>query len=162
MISFWETLGDERRPDLNVIDFCKELIDKYHIKPDDAHHRILTYTQAGHPEGFVLRQESNEIISLTSEGQLVGAFRNEFVNYTESKIQLKIGDKLILYTDAILEVRNSMDVMIKREAFTSFLINNSHRSISDLLNSVRAFGLNYSGKEFFNDDFTLLGFEVLD
>ncbi len=128
----------------------------------DAHHKTLTYTQAGHPEGFVLRQESNEIISLTSEGQLVGAFRNEFVNYTESKIQLRIGDKLILYTDAILEVRNTMDVMIKREEFTSFLINNSHRPINDLLNSVRAFGLDYSGKECFSDDFTLLGFEVLD
>lgn len=127
----------------------------------DSHDKTLTYTQAGHPEGFVVRPGGKEVISLSSQSPLVGAFSSDSVTYTESKIQLEVGDKFISYTDAILELWNIDDIMLKRDDFTSFLSNNSHLSIQDLLKSIKSFGLSFSGKKTFNDDFTLIGFEVL-
>ena len=127
----------------------------------DSHQRTLTYTQAGHPEGFVIRQNSSEIISLKTDGQLVGAFSIDMVSYTEANIQLEIGDKFLLYTDAILEVRDIRGEMINRDTFISFLLFNSHLSIEDLLEKIKLFGLNYGGKNVFKDDFTMVGFEVL-
>jgi len=127
----------------------------------DSNDKTLTYTQAGHPEGFVIRPGTKEIISLTSASPLVGAFSSESVHYSESKIQLEVGDKLLLYTDAILELWNADNVMMNRADFTSFLSNNSHHPIAELLERIKLFGLSYSGKETFNDDFTLVGFEVL-
>jgi sigma-B regulation protein RsbU (phosphoserine phosphatase) len=128
----------------------------------DSHDKMLTYTQAGHPEGFVIRPGGKEVISLSCQSPLVGAFSSDSVTYTESKIQLEVGDKFISYTDAILELWNSDDIMMNRDDFTSFLSNNSHLSIEDLLKSIKSFGLSFSGKKTFNDDFTLVGFEVLE
>lgn len=127
----------------------------------DSNDKMLTYTQAGHPEGFVLRPGSKEVISLTSESPLVGAISSESVYYRESKFQLEIGDKFLLYTDAILEIWDSDGVMMNKEHFISFLMKNSHLPIQELLESIKMFGLIYSGNETFNDDFTLVGFEVL-
>lgn len=127
----------------------------------DSYDKTLTYTQAGHPEGYLIRSASNEIITLTSQSPLVGAFSRGSVNYIESKIQLEVGDKVILYTDAILELWNSEEVMLSKDHFTSFLRNNSHQSIDDLLKDIKSFGLSYSGQKSFKDDFTMVGFEIL-
>jgi PAS domain S-box-containing protein len=127
----------------------------------DSHQKSLTYTQAGHPEGFVIRPSTKTIIPLKTEGQLVGAFSEDMVSYTEASIQLQTGDKLLLYTDAILEVRDAEGVMIKKDDFISFLLTNAHLPISDFLEKIKLFGLNFSGKNAFKDDFTMVGFEVL-
>lgn len=127
----------------------------------DTKDKTLNFTQAGHPEGFVVRPGAEKVYSLSSGGPLVGAFSADSVNYTQSKIQLEVGDKFLLYTDAILEIWNSEDVMINREDFIAFLLSNSHLSIEDLLQSIKTFGLSYSGKKTFDDDFTMVGFEVL-
>jgi sigma-B regulation protein RsbU (phosphoserine phosphatase) len=127
----------------------------------DANDKTLNFTQAGHPEGFVLRPGTKEVISLKSESPLVGAFSSKSVKYSEAKIQLQVGDKFLLYTDALLELWNRDEVMLNREEFISFLVDNSHLPIAELLESIKQFGLQYSGKETFKDDFTMVGFEVL-
>lgn len=127
----------------------------------DSNNRTLNFTQAGHPEGFVLRSSTKEVISLKSEGALVGAFSSKSVKYSESQIQLEVGDKFLLYTDALLELWNRDEVMLNREEFISFLVDHSELPISELLESIKQFGLQFSGKETFNDDFTMVGFEVL-
>ncbi|MDZ7646744.1 MAG: PP2C family protein-serine/threonine phosphatase [Cytophagales bacterium] len=71
----------------------------------DSNNKTLTYTQAGHPEAFILRPGSMELLPLTTKGSPVGVLKSTMVNYSESKIQLEVGDKFLLYTDAILEVR---------------------------------------------------------
>ncbi|WP_074225159.1 PP2C family protein-serine/threonine phosphatase [Algoriphagus halophilus] len=128
----------------------------------NSNDKSLTYTQAGHPEGYLLRPSSKSVIPLTSESPLVGAFSGDSVNYRESKIRLEVGDKIILYTDAILEVWNSDHVMLSKDDFISFLIENSNQPIHDLLGRIKSFGLNYSGQKSFKDDFTMLGFEILE
>ena len=127
----------------------------------DSNNKNLTYTQAGHPEAFILRPSSMELLPLTTQGSPVGVLKSTLVNYSESKIQLEVGDKFLLYTDAILEVRNEADVMMSNAMLTSFLIKNAHSSIDELLTRVKMFGLSYSGKKTFGDDFTMVGFEVL-
>ncbi len=127
----------------------------------DANTKTLTYTQAGHPEGFILRPGAKELLPLTTKGSAVGVLKSTRVNYSESKIQLEVGDKFLLYTDAILEVRDQAGGMMNNAMLTSFLINNAHSPIDELLKNVKLFGLHYSGRKTFGDDFTMVGFEVL-
>ncbi|RAI91422.1 PP2C family protein-serine/threonine phosphatase [Algoriphagus yeomjeoni] len=127
----------------------------------DSNTQLLKYTQAGHPEGYVIRANTREVIPLTSLSPLVGAFSKETVSYSESIVKLETGDKVLLYTDAILEVWDSEDVMMKREEFTTFLIKNSKLPIDELLKDIKLFCLKFSGQSSFNDDFTMVGFEVL-
>jgi PAS domain S-box-containing protein len=127
----------------------------------DADTMRLTFTQAGHPEGYIVRPATKEVIPLCSEGSLVGAFPAETVSFGEETVQLAVGDKLLLYTDAILESRNENEEMMDLEYFRNFLLKNRDLSISDLLDEISTFGTEFSSDGRFDDDFILVGFEVL-
>ena len=81
--------------------------------------RILTYTQAGHPQGLILRPATREVIPLTTNGSLVGVFSDSKVSFGEKEIVLREDDRFILYTDAIIETRNSLNEMLEQKDFVS-------------------------------------------
>ena len=126
----------------------------------DADSREMTFTQAGHPEGMILRVSTNEIISLQSEGSLVGAFENDQVTFGESKVLLEPGDKVIIFTDALIEARNLRGEMITMEAIHTLIMENKNDSLDLLFEKLYQFGKDFTEGRSFEDDFTLLGFEV--
>jgi PAS domain S-box-containing protein len=127
----------------------------------DLSSNILTYTQAGHPPGFIIRPASSELIPLKTKGGIVGVFKNEKIGYGESQIELLRGDKVLLYTDAIVEIRNEELQMIDSRDFADFLLLNCEFPINEIIDKIYQFGLDFSGKTKYDDDFTLVGFEVL-
>ena len=127
----------------------------------DTERHMLNYTQAGHPPGFIIRPSTNELISLESAGSLVGVFKEELVQFSEKEIKLNPGDKVFLYTDAIIEVKDQANKMIETEELLTFLKQNQEKPLADLFQSLYKFGCDYSGNQTYNDDFTLVGFEVL-
>jgi sigma-B regulation protein RsbU (phosphoserine phosphatase) len=62
----------------------------------------LVWANGGHLPALIIRQ--NDIISLPSTGMFLGMFENE--PYTQSEIQLEAEDRVIFYTDGLLEARN--------------------------------------------------------
>jgi len=127
----------------------------------DSNTRDLTYTQAGHPQGYILRPNANEVIPLSTGGSLVGVFSKDKITYGEDKKTLQAGDKVILITDAIIETRNKENQMIGIDNLGRFLVTNSADTISDIVEKIYQYGLEFSGKSSYDDDFTVVGFEVL-
>lgn len=127
----------------------------------DASTRMLTYTTAGHPDALVIRPETNEVFPLHTRGMLVGVFPNEIANYEEKQFQMIPGDKLLLYTDAITEVIDENQQLLSTHGLISFLQENRHLHIRSILEEVYKFGLKYSQKKEFDDDFTTVGLEIL-
>lgn len=125
----------------------------------DASRRVLTYTQAGHPEGYVIRDDGAEIIPLNTAGTIVGAFSADEVTYTEKNIQLLSGDKLVLYTDAITDALFNNETM--DDEFRPFLAQNGGLSIEELFDRIYNYGMAFNNLQSYQDDFTLLGLEVL-
>jgi sigma-B regulation protein RsbU (phosphoserine phosphatase) len=68
----------------------------------DAPNRRLTYCNAGHPPGMVLRE--GKVIELGSDNMVLGVEPGE--EYRQSVIQLQPGDVLLLYTDGLPDARN--------------------------------------------------------
>lgn len=68
----------------------------------DLHSRRLTYCNAGHPPPLVLRQ--GKIIDLGSDNMVLGVNPDE--PYTQSFIDLKVGDTLLMYTDGLADAMN--------------------------------------------------------
>ncbi len=68
----------------------------------DSINRRMTYAIGGHNPPLLLR--GNDIISLESEGFSVGMFSN--VNFEEKEIEVKGDDKIIIYTDGVIESKN--------------------------------------------------------
>ena len=61
------------------------------------------YAKAGHHPALVLHK-NKDITALEAEGVFLGMFEDEI--YKEKKFQLHSGDRLILYTDGIVEANN--------------------------------------------------------
>ena len=70
------------------------------------------------------------------------------------------GDKVMLYTDAIEEVRNKENEMINSTEFSAMLTANCTMPIANLFDTIYQFGLDFNGTQRYDDDFTLVGFEV--
>jgi len=68
----------------------------------DSHSRRLTYCNAGHPAGLILRQ--GKIIELPSNGLVLGVDPQE--KYGQAVIELRPGDLLLLYTDGLPDAMN--------------------------------------------------------
>lgn len=71
----------------------------------NAERRLLTYANAGHNRPFLFRPKEGLCTELDAEGLILGIKRE--VTFEEKSIQLQRGDTLLLYTDGIIEARNS-------------------------------------------------------
>ena len=122
----------------------------------------LTYTQAGHPEAYVVRPSSNEIIPLKTGGTLIGVFSDQEVTFSEKEIPLLPGDKLVFYTDAITDTIEQYVGNPVNEAFEAFLLSNINCDLDELFDRIYDYGLKCGGLSSYSDDFTLVGMEVLE
>ncbi|HEY7087285.1 MAG TPA: SpoIIE family protein phosphatase [Tepidisphaeraceae bacterium] len=68
----------------------------------DASNRRLTYCNAGHPHGLILRD--GEIVELKSDNMVLGVDPDE--QYVQSFTDLKPNDILLLYTDGLADAMN--------------------------------------------------------
>ena len=68
----------------------------------DTRNRRLTYCNAGHPPGLLLRD--GQLLELGSENMVLGVDPAE--RYTQSVIDLKTNDILLLYTDGVPDAMN--------------------------------------------------------
>ncbi len=68
----------------------------------DGRNRRLTYCNAGHPPGLILRE--GKIIELGSDNMVLGVDPNEL--YTQSLVDMRSGDTLLLYTDGLMDAMN--------------------------------------------------------
>jgi serine phosphatase RsbU (regulator of sigma subunit) len=119
---------------------------------------IFKFTNAGHHPAILYRKSTNEIISLDSYGTFIGAF--EDVQFNTERIQLEEGDRILLYTDGIVETRNNKGEFYE-DRLISFVRENSNIEPKDfvdkLINDVEAFG---EGKPL-HDDRTVLYVEFV-
>lgn len=122
--------------------------------------RLLTYAKAGHPPGLVIRKSPPSVLELNARGAVIGLFTNQENPLTEEQITLLPEDKLLLYTDGLIEIKNPEEKMWGVEGLSSFLKDHCQLSIEDLMEQLIDFALSYSNQDQFEDDCTLIGLEV--
>jgi sigma-B regulation protein RsbU (phosphoserine phosphatase) len=69
----------------------------------DAASRELRYSAAGHPAMLLLREGS--VTEIAENGLILAAW--DAATYSERAIPLEAGDRLLLYTDGLVEARNA-------------------------------------------------------
>jgi sigma-B regulation protein RsbU (phosphoserine phosphatase) len=77
----------------------------------DSKNRRLTYCNAGHPPGLLMR--AGQILELPSESMVLGVDPDE--SYVQSVIDLNRDDTLLLYTDGLADARNFSDESFGRQ-----------------------------------------------
>lgn len=83
----------------------------------DAEARELRYAAAGHPS--MLRMRGGRVDEVAENGLLLAAAEN--ATYTEKSLQLEDGDRLLLYTDGLLEAKNTHGQLFGEEALRAAL-----------------------------------------
>ncbi len=83
----------------------------------DAESASLRYSAAGHPPMLLLR--GNEVLEVEENGLMLAAF--SFATYSTAVRSLERGDRLLLYTDGIVEAANAEEDEFGRDRLSSLL-----------------------------------------
>jgi phosphoserine phosphatase RsbU/P len=116
----------------------------------------LTYSIAGHPPP-VLVGVNGEIELLTEGGTIIGL--GGVVPFGEGRKQLCKGDKIIIYTDGVVERENQLGEFYGEDRLINILKNDKDISIKNILNNIFDAIINFGDKKRPRDDISLLGFE---
>jgi phosphoserine phosphatase RsbU/P len=92
----------------------------------------LTYVNAGHLPPILVRD--GHATTLDTNGMVVGAF--PFARYTESRLDLRSGDMLVLYTDGITEPENEYGEDFGEQRLRDLLIAHADRDGAEITAAV--------------------------
>ncbi len=95
---------------------------------------VFEYTNCGHHPGIVIRGDSGEMEELDTHGILIGAFEDGM--YETKEIQLQEGDRILLFTDGIVEARNEEGVFYDDERLFAYIERHFRRSPSDFVDGL--------------------------
>lgn len=117
---------------------------------------LLTFSNAGHQPIVLLRD--NEIQELVADGTVIGFEYN--VDFAVEKIKLKKGDRVILYTDGILDASGSdsrnWENIYGKDRFFDFVKKHSHCEPAELVAKLYEDIFNFTETTSFNDDVAII------
>ena len=116
----------------------------------DAQMRELRYAAAGHPSMLLLRR--GRVLEIAENGLLLAV--SDTAIYTEMSMELERGDRLLLYTDGLLEARNADGKLFGEEALSSALKRTSNDGPAEAANRIIAEVQGWAKSQ--DDDLTLL------
>jgi phosphoserine phosphatase RsbU/P len=116
----------------------------------DAEERELRYAAAGHPSMLLLRDGA--VTEVVENGLLLAA--TEDAVYTEKTMPLQHRDRLLLYTDGLLEARNAEGALFGDESLSAALKKTAALSPAEAANGIIAEVQQWARSQ--DDDLTLL------
>jgi len=127
----------------------------------DVQNGILRYANAGHPPPIVWRRFKKEISRLSNADVILGPFPNPV--YVNTEINLAQNDRLVLYTDGIVEAKSKKGEFFGEERFKA-LIEASSGPAGSTADELVDHVFKWSGKSretSLDDDLTLVIVDVL-
>ncbi|PKN05995.1 MAG: hypothetical protein CVU72_06740 [Deltaproteobacteria bacterium HGW-Deltaproteobacteria-7] len=116
----------------------------------------VTYSNAAHPSPLIMRRDGT-FETLDKGGTIIGL--DGLVPFEEEEKSLRHGDRVILFTDGVLEYRSCTGEFFGEDRFYKLLSDLKHRDIENLLDAVVA-SINDFGKGAeFQDDITIVVLE---
>jgi serine phosphatase RsbU (regulator of sigma subunit) len=126
----------------------------------DLETQSLVYTQAGNPPALLVRRRTGEVVPLENPGSVIGLLPAPPL--TQNRIPLEPGDRVVFYTDAIVEAANPAGETLDVDGLRSFLSQHSELPIQPLVERIYRLGLEHSGRDDYDDDFTLVGLQLAE
>lgn len=118
--------------------------------------RVLRFSNAGHNAPMLVRG-SEKLSRLQTGGRVLGAFTDS--RYRQSEVQLRSGDRLLLFTDGLTEVRNASGQEFGEARLGDLLVEQQRRSANELQTIIMERVSEFCGNQF-DDDAALMVVEV--
>ena len=116
----------------------------------DAESNAMHYSAAGHPAMLLLRDGT--VTEIAENGMILAAV--ETATYESKSLPLKSGDRLLLYTDGIIEARNSAGQLFGDQSLSAALLDSAHLSPLDAVEHLLATVQRWAKSQ--DDDLTVL------
>lgn len=125
----------------------------------DIENYTFDYVCAGHPPPILLSAQK-EPVFLYDEQFPIGVVDKP--RYSQKTIKLNAGDKLVLYTDGVIEACNDKDEVFGNDRLIKQLVLLSESKLGRIFSAVIENLEQWCGKEKIRDDISMLGFQRLD
>jgi PAS domain S-box-containing protein len=93
------------------------------------HGRHVTFAAAGHPPAILVSNGAPRL--LDSQSGILGCLSEMAPSESVDDIELAPGDRLVLYTDGLIEVFNNLDVMLGVEGLEELVLQSARRPIPE-------------------------------
>ena len=124
----------------------------------DTETGLLTYACGGHPSPIVLHGDGS-IEELDQRGPMIGS--GIPIPYDQTEYQLRPDDKLFVYTDGLVEVRDQFAQPYTRQRLLDSLKKNRHLPITELVDTAYTDAASFWQGTSPDDDITILGIEYV-
>jgi serine phosphatase RsbU (regulator of sigma subunit)/CBS domain-containing protein len=120
---------------------------------------VFRYSSAGHPPPLHFEAKTGRVRELLSQGFMLGIMPEEV--YAEREVALESGDKLIFYTDGLVEARNEIGELFGTQRLTECLTEHGREASAELLAHVLECQKGFCGQAPLTDDVTAAVVEVV-
>ncbi|GBF51484.1 stage II sporulation protein E [Leptospira ryugenii] len=125
----------------------------------DLEAKLLSFSNAGHPEFYLIRNTESEIREVRAKGKPLGLFND--LSYQENKLELLSGDRIFLYTDGLLDLVHPDEGSFEESKLKSILWQNRELPLdqfeSKMLEEIKRYTIAMGEPE---DDISFLMIEV--
>jgi serine phosphatase RsbU (regulator of sigma subunit) len=112
-----------------------------------------TYCSAGHPPQLLFRA-TGEVDELSSMGFILGSV--EAARYMDGETSLGQGDRLLLYTDGLVETADASGNQFGRAGVCDVVRRNFHRDLEEISNELLSEAVMFLHQPTFEDDVTFI------
>jgi serine phosphatase RsbU (regulator of sigma subunit) len=123
----------------------------------DKEKRILKFTNAGHVRPFFYRKRTGKIHLLDTNGFFIGIL--DEANYEQKSIKVEEGDRLLLVTDGVTELKNDERVDFGEQRLAKFFTDNINVGGNTFCDSLFSALLSHIKETERNDDIAYLNIE---
>jgi sigma-B regulation protein RsbU (phosphoserine phosphatase) len=125
----------------------------------DLRTRRMTFARAGHPRPLLLHADGR-ISELAADGIMLGVDAQPA--FEEHSLQLRPGDRLLLFTDGLPECRNPEEELFGTGRVRRFLLEHRQLSGQALVNALVDDARDFAGRGALGDDLTLVLLDATD
>lgn len=126
----------------------------------DLESNTIKHAKAGHPSIYIHSPQTDEVKEFNQKGKIIGLFPD--IQTETVEISIKKGDRIVLYTDGIIEARNSNEEMFGEELFIGYIRKHNSMKPADfaklVMNDVKSWIGNNTSKH--SDDVTLMVIDI--
>lgn len=123
----------------------------------DTETGIVRYCNGGHNLPYIVKKDGAVVEIENTNGLLLGKI--EPIEYETKQVQLKPGDKILLFTDGVTEATASDGDMYEEPRLEEFLKKHGSDDIEKMVRSLVVDVLKFMGKADQSDDVTILALE---
>ena len=114
----------------------------------------MIYAGAGHPPLLLQRTSTGEIRECGENGLLFAGF--EHAEYSNDRKALQPGDRLVFFTDGIIEANNIREEQFGMTRLRDFMTDNSSLGAAEFADALIGHLSKWSGRNSMDDDLTLV------